>query len=256
MIVHKQILLNYIYDWTRTTILSKNKSNALCVVSGGIDSILNATILLNSSSNIPVNIIFMGYKEKNEEIFKTWLDSKYSPDRYKIIKPSYPVIDDDELKNIDIRYSMVPAFVDLYSELNQSVTFGAITKSEYSMVNFFKKTQECFDFYPLIDLYKSECKELAFELDLPKSIIDSKSLTEDSFGYSFEDIEWLDRENENTNLISSASSPMNIPHWALFNSQKKALIFKIYNMKKTNDNIRVDSSKKCSARMALPGVLI
>lgn len=255
MLHFKDVLLNYMYGWVKTNVSSVNKKSVLCVVTGGVDSIVNATILLNSFVDIPVSILFMGFKEQNEKAFEEWIKVKYSPNRYNIIKPTHPSFNDD-LSNIDTRYAIIAAYVALYSDLNQSVSFGSITKSEHCLVPFFKRSQECFDFYPLIDLYKSECKEIAEHFGLPKEIINSKSIMEDSFGYSFDDLEWLSRENESTKIISSTTSPMQIPHWALFDSNKKALITKIYVMKKTNQSINIDSSKMCLARTALPGILV
>ena len=257
MLTYKNIVHDYITMWTRTILESHNSKSALCVFTGGSDSALNAAMLLRSTSHIPVNIIFIGFKKENNEIFENWIVKNFAYDHYKIIKPVMPNIVIEDFDALDIRPSMIPAFTDIYSKINNSITFGSLTKSEYSLVKFFKtRVDDIFDYYPLIDLYKSECAELSGYIGLPDKLSTTKSITEESFGYTYEELEWLDRENDNLSIVSAMDYPNFAPHWGFFNDRKKSLVLKVYNMNKTNKLRTIDSSKLCLIRKSMPGSIV
>lgn len=254
MILYVNTIYDYITAWIRTIAESKKYKSMLCVVTGGNDSVLNAALLLRATSHIPVNLIFMGFKPENESLFENWVKNTINPNHYNIIKPTHPTLNDPDLANVDIRSSIISTYVDMYSKVHGSITFGAITKSEYSLVKFFKsRIDEIYDYYPIIDLYKSECAQLSSYIDLPRQIIASQSITETSFGFTYEELEWLDRENDNLSIVSASDLPNMAPHWGLFNDRKKLLLTRVYQIQKENKNKIIPETKKCLVRKALPG---
>ncbi len=254
MIIYKDIAVNHIQDYIKTSCNLSKKTSMLSVITGGVDSCLLASLLLKSTANIPVILIFMGFKLESEGVFEKWVVDNFDKSRYQIIKPKHPTFDDESLKNIDIRSSLIPTYVDLYAKINNSITFGSITKSEYDMVKFFKtRSDDCFDNFPLIDLFKSEIKELAEFVGLPIIIRTAKSLVEETFSY--EDLEWLSRENSNTSLISSEVFPYNSPHWAIFDNKIKLLLTKVFQLNKNNKQRLIPDDKKFLIRSYMKGIV-
>lgn len=256
MIIYKDIAVNHIQDYIRTSCNLSKKNSMLSVITGGTDSFVLAALLLKSTAIIPVVLIFMGFKQENEDIFEKWVIDNFDKSRYQIIKPKHPTFEDENLKNVDIRSSLIPAYVDLYAKINNSITFGNITKSEYDMVKFYKtRIDDCYDNFPLIDLYKSEIKELAEFINLPAGIKSTKSLLEESFGFSYEDLEWLSRENSNTSLVNSEVFPYNSPHWAIFDNKIKLLLTKVFQLNKGNKQRLIPDDKKFLIRSYIKGIV-
>jgi len=256
MIIYNNTVHDYLTLWIRSLIESNKKKSAVCTVTGGIDSCFNAAMILRSTSYVHVNLIFMGFKPETEKSFQKWVSNNFPQDRYSFITPKHPVIDDVSLVNIDQRLSLLSAYIDLYAKANDSITFGAITKSEYSLVKFFKtRVDEIYDYYPIIDLYRSEIIQLANFINLPQDIITEPSITINSFGFSWDMLEWLDRENDSLSIVSASDYPNLAPHWGLFDNNKKLLLLKVYQMQKDNKNKKIPDQKKCLARAALPGAL-
>lgn len=257
MIIYTNTIHDYLKQCIRLRLdVSKNKT-LLCVVTGGIDSILTATLALQATSTIPVYLIFMGFKTKEEDAFEKWIKDNFADDHYTIIKPKHPSFENDaNLVNINTTTSMIPAYVDMYAKLYDSLTLGAITKSEYSLVKFFKtRIDDCYDCYPIIDLYKSECKQLLSEFIKDDDILKTNSITETSFGFTYDELEWLDKENDNLNIATSIEFPNMAPHWALYNDRKKMLLTKVFQLNKQNKNKTIDNTKICFVRHILPGCI-
>ncbi len=254
MLVFTNKVFDYIRVWLDGMREKNNKSGFTCVITGGVDSCVAAALCLNASNNKPTTLIFMGFKVKQEAIFEKWVETNFAANRYKIIKPSPVKIEDPQLQHINSAISLIPTYIDLYSKLHNTLTVGAITRSEYNMVKLFRnRIDTLFDSYPIIDLYKSEIKELAGYMNLSQEIIEVPSITEDSFGHSYSELEWLDRENENLNLISSLKKPTSARHWALLNDENKRLALKVYRLNKENEHLKISNEYKCFVRKALPG---
>ncbi len=256
MIVFMDKLYNYLKDWLSLQATKVSKSGYLVVATGGLDSALTVALALTCSVDKPATVIFMGFKPELEKILENWIVKTFPTTRYKIVKPIHPEITFEGLDAIDKVSSFIPAYVDLYARANNSLAVGTITRSEYRIVRFFRsRIDDSFDCYPIADLYKSECKQLAKHIGLPDEIINAKSITEDSFGYTFEELEWLDREDQNLSIISSTESPNRSTFWALYNSRNKALAAKVFQLEKSTKDKQISESKLCLARKALPGIL-
>ena len=253
MIVSHENLLRYLTAWLSSQVQLHRKKGFLLPVTDGIDSILSCILCLEVSPPLPVTLIMMGFKQENEIAFKNWL-AKYSNHSIKIISPEHPeTINMGLPKNVDIRQSMLSAYIDLQLKVDNYIAIGTTTKSEYSLLKNF--SQDVYDSYPLIDLYRSEIIQLAQHFDLPKSIINSVSLVESSFGFSYSELEWLDRDNQQTNIITSSVAPNSSRYWAIYTDRQKTLIEKVYTINKLNLHKNIAENKMCMVSKALPGAL-
>ena len=142
----------------------------------------------------------------------------------------------------------------MYCKVYGTLNFGAITRTEYSLVKFFKsRVDEGFDYYSIIDLYRSEVIQLANSFGLPQQIINDKSIKMYDFGFTSDDLEWLDRENNNLSIVTASNPPHLAPHYSLFDPAKKLLLLKVHQLDKDNKNKIIPDNKKCLVRTALPG---
>lgn len=257
MLIYKDKLLKYVRSWIDGFADELKNDYVLCVVSGGIDSCVNAAICSGLKHNLI--IVFAGFKSE-EDVFEDWVDNNIPSYKYTIIKPSHPEFDEYNLPgldNIDIKPSMMLSYIDLYSRKYNALTVGSITKSENDMVKFYKnRIDTSYDCYPIIDLFRSEIKELGKYLKLPEEIINSKSLTEESFGYTYDELEWLAREDENLSIVSGVNDPSgNSKHWALYNIRNKAMFNDVFRMNKMSKNKSISKDKMCSIRKGMPGLV-
>ena len=256
MLIYPDKVYGYLRDWLGLYAAKYNKNGFVCVFTGGLDSLLSTALCLRATTSLNTTIIFMGFKPDNEVLFENWIKGNFNPAYYTIVRPQHPDLKLPGIDYIDHIPSLMPAYVDLYCKNNTALAIGSVTKSEYSLVKLFKtRIDDMYDCYPLIDLYKSECKELAAYMKLPDSIFNAKSLMEDSFGYNYDQLEWLCREDENIKIISSLSTPNGARFWGLYNEQSKKLANKVYQLNKQNKDKAIPVGEMCLVRTALPGVI-
>jgi len=255
MIIFKDRVLAYMNTWLDGMARKLGSASTVCVVSGGLDSCVVAALCSVFSNNIPTNIIFMGFKKSKEDALKKWIEQN-ARTKHSFVDPDHVELNLPGLEDVDKRSSMIITYLDLYSKRYNAMTVGAVTRSEYNLVRFVReRVDTLYDSYPLIDLYRSEVKQLAGHLKLPGEIIDDKSITEESFGYTFDELEWLDRENENLSIVSSMKNPNTARHWAIYDARNKNLAGTVYRLNKESENIEIQDKKKCLVRKALPGLL-
>ena len=256
MLIYSERVYNYLKEWVSLQAIKSNKAGYVCVFTGGLDSLLTAALCLRSTSSLHTTIIFMGFKPENENVFEKWVVANFNSDYYTIVRPTHPELKLPGIEHVNHTPSMMPVYVDLYCKNNNELAVGSITKSEYTLVKLFKtRIDDMYDCYPIIDLYKSECKELAKLMQLPNQIINSQSLTENSFGFNYDQLEWISREDENMRIISSLSTPNSAKFWALYNEQNKKLANKVFQLNKQNKEKIIPEQEMCLVRKALPGVI-
>lgn len=254
MLVYRDKIIRYITDWLSGQLLADNKQSLVCVVSGGVDSCVSARLCLNTSAK-KVFMIFMGFKEDEEESFRNYL-SNIKTNKYEIIIPNHPELSISHGVADENKLSLIPAYVDSIARNNNSITVGAINKSEYEFVKFFRKRVDTiFDVYPIIDLYRSEIIELGVHFGLPENITSSKSITEKSFGFTYDELEWLSREDNNINIVSGLKDPSTAKYWALYNTRNKELVKAVYKMSKLNSSKKISDYQQCKVRTSLPGLI-
>jgi NAD+ synthase len=256
MLIYTDKVYSYLRDWISLSASKSYKNGFVSVFTGGLDSALTIALCLKASVVAHNTIVFMGFKKDNEELLENWINSNFGSESFTIIKPNHPKLVLPGLEGIDQQASFIPAYVDLYCKSGNALSVGAVTRSEYNLVKFFRtRIDDVYDCYPIIDLYKSECKVLAKHIGLPDKIINSKSITEESFGFSFDQLEWLDREDDNIKIVSSLSNPNSSKFWGLYNQNNKELVHKVFQLDKLNKTKVIPEQEKCLIRKALPGIL-
>jgi NAD+ synthase len=253
MLIYKDKTIDYIKRWIEGNLFENKKEAYVCTITGGIDSCVNGAIcsLLNNKTIL----IFMGFK-KEEDVFENWLKENVPENKYIIIKPEHPELNLPKLENIDTKESMKLVYLDLYAKKYNALTVGNINKSEYDLVKFFKnRVDTSYDCYPYIDLYRSEMLEIGEYIKLPEEILKSKSITEESFGYSYNELEWLSRENNNLGIVSSIKDPTESKFWALYNQKSKKFLIEVYKMNKFNNKKTIQKDKMCNLRSSMPGLV-
>jgi len=259
MLIYKERVFSHIENWISGSLLADRKDNLLCIVTGGIDSCVTAALCCKLNISKKVIMIFMGFKEKEEAIFENWIiNNIQSNTKYQIIKPEHVDLKLPGLDNVDSKSSLSLTYLDLYARRYNALTVGNINKSEYDLVKLFKRRIDTsYDIYPIIDLFRSEVVELGNHLKLPEEILQSKSITEESFGYSFDELEWLVRENQNLGIVSAIKDPeaSRSKYWALYNSRNKAMINEVYKMNKMNSTKNIPNDRKCQMRTSMPGLV-
>jgi len=256
MLVYKEKVSKYIKEWIYGSSLVDKRDSILCVVTGGVDSCVTAALCASTNVNKKVIIIFMGFKEEEEEALEHWLYQNIQENRFKIIKPEKVELNSVDIENIDTKSSMMLAYVDIYAKAYNSLTVGSVTRSEYDLVKFLqRRVDTVYDVYPIIDLFRSEVIELGAFLGLPEIVLNSKSITEESFGYKYDELEWLVRENENLGIVSSIKEPSGSKYWALYNVRNKKMVAEVYKMSKMNETKTIPEEKMCKIRKSMPGLI-
>jgi len=256
MLVYKEKVSKYIKEWIHGSAIVDKRDSILCVVTGGVDSCVTAALCATMSVKKKVVMIFMGFKEQEEEALESWLYRNIPENRFKIVKPGKVELDLPGISNIDSRSSMMLAYVDMYAKRYNALTVGNVNKSEYDLVKFLqRRIDTAYDVYPIIDLFRSEVIELGELLGLPGVILKSKSVTEDSFGYTYDELEWLVREDENLGIVSSIKEPSGSKYWALYNVRNKKMVAEVYRMNKMNETKKVPEEKMCKIRKSMPGLV-
>lgn len=253
MLVYKEKVSKYIKDWIYGNSLVDKRESILCVVTGGVDSCVTAALCANMNVNKKNIMIFMGFKKKEEEALEKWLHNHVPENKFKIVRPEDVSLG---VENIDTKTSMILAYVDVYAKKYNALTVGSVIRSEYDLVKFIqRRVDTVYDIYPIIDLFRSEVIELGEFLGLPEVILKSKSITEESFGYGYDELEWLARENENLGIVSSIKEPTGSKYWALYNVRNKKMVAEVFKMNKMNETKTIPTNRMCKIRKNMPGLI-
>lgn len=249
MIISYPDLVNYLKTWLTGFRNLYKKSGFIVPITGGVDSFCTATLLLNIRPPIPLYFLFSNIKSDNEKIFEDWVKKDFCYDTVKIIKPDYSLLEESKDNSIHLLLS----YISLYMKKYDLLSVGKVNKNEYNMIKTFDL--DVYNCYPIIDLYRSEVIGLSKYMGVPKVLLEDKSKFEKDFGFSYEDLEWLDRENINTGIIDSNQIPTVSKYWGIFDQRKKQLISKVYMLNKNNKHLSLPEEKKCLVRKVLPGIL-
>lgn len=137
-----------------------------------------------------------------------------------------------EKSNIDITES---------PSSDRFVVVGAINKSHIFSRDYDKHTTGDADIYPIADLYHSEVHELLDYLN------ESYFITElsPSIHLTYEDIEWLCRENIKKNIITLETRPQEYKRWYTYTKHQKEIISRMHQREKTTRHKSLEHRPAC-----------
>jgi len=255
MIVLKDVVLTFVKEWLEGQRSLHKKNSFIVPITNGVDSVVCASLIADMRANQKICFVNLGFNQKNEEVFRAWIEKKYGVDNfvfYYLPLEGLNHLRDVGLSESEARKSLMSSWLDALAGQHQGLVVSPTTRNEYRMVKSISR--DYFDVYPLIDLHRSEVIELGEFIGLPVELLKSDSKFEKDFGVTFAELEWLDRENENTGIISSPTLPTQSRYWGMYDGRRKEIISKVYSKNKNNAHIVLPEKKMCMIRSALPGV--
>lgn len=198
-----------IVDFVRDYIYSSKVEGVVLGLSGGVDSSVTATLLVKSLGRKNVLALIMPHSETSR------VDVEDAISVAKMLNIEYRVINIDKCVNVVINSSpwlirctdkVVKGniiarirMVILYHHANalRRLVAGTSDRSEYLLGYFTKHGDGAADFFPILDLYKTQVRKLAHYLGLPKRICEKPSspglwkghLAVEELGFSYEIID-------------------------------------------------------------------
>ena len=214
---------NYIVNWLLDYANKANVKGFVIGISGGIDSALTSTLCAQTQLEtlcieMPIhqaqshinraNEHINQLKERFKNVSKTRVDLTPT---FETFKTSMPIISDQKvydlgLANARARLRMTTLYY--FAGTHKLLVAGTGNKVEDFGVGFFTKYGDGgVDISPIADLLKSEVRQLATYLNVPKSILDAKPTDglfgddrsdEDQLGATYDEFEWaMEQFNQN-----------------------------------------------------------
>lgn len=202
---HPDQTISQIAEFLRKTFAQAGKTKAVVAVSGGIDSAVSLTLIVQALSADNVFPVFLPYHDQDTTDAKEiaqW--NKIDRQNWREINIGLAVdqlqesllinaADKVRLGNVMARARMIAVF-DLAKKIDALVC-GTENKSEHYLGYFTRFGDGASDVEPLIGLYKTNVKELARELKIPEKFITkvpsaglwTGQTDEQELGFSYED---------------------------------------------------------------------
>jgi NAD+ synthase len=212
--------IQHIQGWVRDYFKKHQLENAVLGLSGGLDSSVVATILVNALGREKIMGVLLPDGEVTDS--KDMDDAIHLADKMEFKTKKYDVSSlvsafvqqDPEIADrgrggeyrYGIQYGNLKArvrMIKLYevSQLmpGRSVVVGTTDKSEWLMGYFTKHGDGGGDLEPILNVYKTQVRELAEELGIPMGIISKKSspnlvpqmTAEKELGFSYEELDLI-----------------------------------------------------------------
>lgn len=126
------------------------------------------------------------------------------------------------------------------ADINNSLIVSSLDKTRGVITKKFHKYNDAADIYPILDLYYSEVIELI-----------DRIFPENEFNKKYPDhelIEWVDREDLKTGIVSSNESPTNNKMWFKYTIPQKEMIAKLHQREKLTRHKRIAGRPFCEIR--------
>lgn len=259
MILNPKRASIYISDWIKDYATKTNRKNLIVGLSGGVDSALTA--LLCRMTGIPTDCVNIPChsSEASFNRAKAFTDSfglyfhkvDVSSCHESIINQSiFP--SDSKKAAAALRSCLRAPVLSFYAYSTQGIVVGTRNRSENNIVRHFHKYGDgCIDIAPIADLFKSEVYQLFEYLTksndiMPQAALDiwhtppatdlwgpDVGLTDEAeLGVTYSEIEWADRENLRSNIISSDDDPTKFKTWFGYTLRQKEIIAKLHQLEK------------------------
>jgi NAD+ synthase len=212
--------IQHIQRWIGRYFKQNQIENAVLGLSGGLDSSVVATLLSNALESEKITGVLLPDGEVTdpkdvadatrlaEEIGLTIKRYDISPLVSAFVKQDPEIVDRgpggeysyrNQYGNLKARVRMIKLYEVSQMMPERSVVVGTTDKSEWLMGYFTKYGDGGVDLEPIIKVYKTQVRELARELGLPKDIIQKKSspnlvpglTAENELGFSYEELDLI-----------------------------------------------------------------
>lgn len=232
----KEIAL--IVEFIQKVFTKNNKKNAVIAVSGGIDSAVSLSLLVQALPKEQIWPILLPYGRQDMSDAETILDFWQIPaENRKILNissmvdaicKSLQITDVDRIRkgNVMARTRMIAIFD--YAKGKDALVVGTENKSEHYLGYFTRFGDQASDLEPLATLYKTQVRQLAQTLNLPAIFLEkapSADLWQDQsdekeLGFSYELADQVLAYLIDQNLTATEASQ-------LFNQEQQPLVNKI-----------------------------
>lgn len=218
------------------TFMRYKKSHAVIAVSGGIDSALSLTLLTHALSSHAISPVLLPYGEQNMDDARMICSWNDIPQHQWIIHNIRPIVDtigiirnipkEDRVRqgNCMARARMILVY-DIAKE-HDALVCGTENRSEKELGYFTRFGDEASDIEPLQHLWKTQVRQLASHLGIPKSIREKnptadlweEQTDEGELGFSYDNADailsaFLEKQ-ENTEKLQ-AHFPVSLVHAVL-----------------------------------------
>lgn len=267
MIVSEERIAKYISNWIRNYAEEAGIRTLVVGLSGGVDSALVA--LLCKKTRMNTVCAFMPCQssassrtaalEFAQDYKLTLLDIDLSEAYAKIdtnINLEVPKhrnvkFEMDYKKDGTLRSCLRTPVLSYLCQIYKGIIVGTGNRSEDNLIRYYNKFGDgAVDISPIADLYKSEVFQLFKYLtsgeDIKESAqniydatpsadlwgIENPQTDEEELGITYDEIEWVDRENIKNQIISEVTDPVRHKAWGRYTGRQKQIIAKIHQMEK------------------------
>jgi len=197
-------LCSSLISWLKERTYEAGADGAVFGMSGGIDSAVVSVLCKKAFGDSALGLIMPCYSDDNDAFDARLVADKFGikyriivldkvyDEFIKIIEPSDNIM---AKANIKPRLRMITLYY--YAAINNYLVIGSENKSELTVGYFTKYGDGGADLWPIANLVKSQVKELASYLDIPRKIIEkapsaglwSGQTDEQEMGITYEELD-------------------------------------------------------------------
>lgn len=119
-----------------------------------------------------------------------------------------------------------------FSETSKSIIVSSLTINQAKYCRIYHKHNNIADLYPIMDLYYSDCLELAKHLGIQNKILDECIMRDAKFDFNSKEHEYCFKEDDKYYILTDQESPNKRKDWFKYSKQQKELIAKLHQREK------------------------